>query len=93
MDPDQEAKFPLHEAAREGKTPIAESLLNVSARKAAPPHIDHPRCLLLGLSNEGTVLWLVYADLDRRQTRNSLRSKMRTSVSPSTGPLRSIISP
>ncbi|KAH1550658.1 hypothetical protein KXX57_009326 [Aspergillus fumigatus] len=34
MDPDQEAKFPLHEAAREGKTPIAESLLNANPKLA-----------------------------------------------------------
>ncbi|OKP14314.1 Baeyer-Villiger monooxygenase [Penicillium subrubescens] len=34
MDPDQSAKFPLHEAAREGKTQIAESLLNANPKAA-----------------------------------------------------------
>ncbi|KAJ5370497.1 proteasome regulatory particle subunit (Nas6) [Penicillium cataractarum] len=34
MDPDQNAKFPLHEAAREGKTQIAESLLNANPKTA-----------------------------------------------------------
>ncbi|GIJ83956.1 hypothetical protein Asppvi_002788 [Aspergillus pseudoviridinutans] len=34
MNPDQEAKFPLHEAAREGKTSTAESLLNANPKLA-----------------------------------------------------------
>ncbi|PWY81978.1 proteasome regulatory particle subunit [Aspergillus heteromorphus CBS 117.55] len=34
MDPSQEAKFPLHEAAREGKTPTAESLLSANPKLA-----------------------------------------------------------
>ncbi|OOQ90467.1 putative proteasome regulatory particle subunit (Nas6) [Penicillium brasilianum] len=34
MDSDQNAKFPLHEAAREGKTQIAESLLNANPKAA-----------------------------------------------------------
>ncbi|KAH8425922.1 uncharacterized protein LDX57_003663 [Aspergillus melleus] len=41
MDPDHDAKFPLHEAAREGKTQTAESLVNVSARKL--PRIHPPQ--------------------------------------------------
>ncbi|KAB8068184.1 ankyrin repeat-containing domain protein [Aspergillus leporis] len=35
MDPQHDAKFPLHEAAREGKTQTAESLLNVNPKLAA----------------------------------------------------------
>ncbi|BDD54741.1 hypothetical protein MPDQ_003366 [Monascus purpureus] len=34
MDPDHQAKFALHEAAREGKTPTAESLLNANPKLA-----------------------------------------------------------
>ncbi|EAW07766.1 ankyrin repeat domain-containing protein [Aspergillus clavatus NRRL 1] len=34
MDPHHEAKFPLHEAAREGRTQIAESLLNANPKLA-----------------------------------------------------------
>ncbi|PYI12564.1 proteasome regulatory particle subunit [Aspergillus sclerotiicarbonarius CBS 121057] len=34
MDPMHEAKFPLHEAAREGKTQIAESLLSANPKLA-----------------------------------------------------------
>ncbi|RHZ46084.1 ankyrin repeat domain-containing protein [Aspergillus thermomutatus] len=34
MEPNQETKFPLHEAAREGKTPTAESLLNANPKLA-----------------------------------------------------------
>ncbi|KAJ5689876.1 hypothetical protein N7462_004268 [Penicillium macrosclerotiorum] len=34
MNPEQSAKFPLHEAAREGKTEIAESLLNANPKSA-----------------------------------------------------------
>ncbi|THC96348.1 hypothetical protein EYZ11_004163 [Aspergillus tanneri] len=34
MDPDHNGKFPLHEAAREGKTPTAESLLNANPKLA-----------------------------------------------------------
>ncbi|PWY83114.1 proteasome regulatory particle subunit [Aspergillus sclerotioniger CBS 115572] len=34
MDPTHEAKFPLHEAAREGKTQIAESLLSANPKLA-----------------------------------------------------------
>ncbi|GIK02837.1 hypothetical protein Aspvir_006899 [Aspergillus viridinutans] len=34
MNPEQEAKFPLHEAAREGKTLTAESLLNANPKLA-----------------------------------------------------------
>ncbi|KAJ5587637.1 proteasome regulatory particle subunit (Nas6) [Penicillium hispanicum] len=34
MDPSQNAKFPLHEAAREGRTQIAESLLNANPKSA-----------------------------------------------------------
>ncbi|RAK97073.1 ankyrin repeat domain-containing protein [Aspergillus ibericus CBS 121593] len=34
MDRTQEAKFPLHEAAREGKTPTAESLLSANPKLA-----------------------------------------------------------
>ncbi|OGM47546.1 proteasome regulatory particle subunit (Nas6) [Aspergillus bombycis] len=34
MDPQHDAKFPLHEAAREGRTQVAESLLNVNPKLA-----------------------------------------------------------
>ncbi|KAE8355590.1 ankyrin repeat-containing domain protein [Aspergillus coremiiformis] len=34
MDPQHDAKFPLHEAAREGKTQTAESLLNANPKLA-----------------------------------------------------------
>ncbi|KAK1150156.1 putative ankyrin-repeat protein [Aspergillus melleus] len=34
MDPDHDAKFPLHEAAREGKTQTAESLVNANPKLA-----------------------------------------------------------
>ncbi|PYH92195.1 proteasome regulatory particle subunit [Aspergillus ellipticus CBS 707.79] len=34
MDPTHEAKFPLHEAAREGRTPTAESLLSANPKLA-----------------------------------------------------------
>ncbi|KNG82173.1 proteasome regulatory particle subunit (Nas6) [Aspergillus nomiae NRRL 13137] len=34
MDPQHDAKFPLHEAAREGKTQVAESLLNANPKLA-----------------------------------------------------------
>ncbi|KAI9928826.1 hypothetical protein ASPWEDRAFT_105585 [Aspergillus wentii DTO 134E9] len=34
MDPNHDAKFPLHEAAREGKTSTAESLLNANPKLA-----------------------------------------------------------
>ncbi|KAJ5713968.1 uncharacterized protein N7483_011149 [Penicillium malachiteum] len=35
MDSNQNAKFPLHEAAREGRTEIAESLLNATPKSAS----------------------------------------------------------
>ncbi|GAB1196339.1 hypothetical protein APSETT444_005608 [Aspergillus pseudonomiae] len=35
MDPQHDAKFPLHEAAREGKTQVAESLLNANPKLAS----------------------------------------------------------
>ncbi|KAJ5691176.1 proteasome regulatory particle subunit (Nas6) [Penicillium malachiteum] len=35
MDSNQNAKFPLHEAAREGRTEIAESLLNANPKSAS----------------------------------------------------------
>ncbi|KAE8364206.1 ankyrin repeat-containing domain protein [Aspergillus caelatus] len=34
MDPQHDAKFPLHEAAREGRTQVAESLLNANPKLA-----------------------------------------------------------
>ncbi|KAB8271817.1 ankyrin repeat-containing domain protein [Aspergillus minisclerotigenes] len=34
MDPQYDAKFPLHEAAREGRTQVAESLLNANPKLA-----------------------------------------------------------
>ncbi|KAJ5107413.1 hypothetical protein N7456_004088 [Penicillium angulare] len=40
MDPSQNAKFPLHEAAREGRTQIAESLLNANPKSATTKDDD-----------------------------------------------------
>ncbi|KAB8257712.1 ankyrin repeat-containing domain protein [Aspergillus pseudonomiae] len=41
MDPQHDAKFPLHEAAREGKTQVAESLLNANPKLASVKDDDN----------------------------------------------------